>query len=310
MKKMVNRTHIEGLVYEHDLTVKVTGENSKNPGTEFITGTLSVATDNKCLNIVPVHFTYVTATTAKGGANATYNILKNIIDENIKSVMAHGQNVAGKVRIDSAIGVNDFYSDRNGDVELVSAKRNEGGFVHQISALAEDETTRNTFEADMLITGVTHKEADDEHNIDEHAIVKGAVFDFRGALLPVEFTAKNPAAIAYFEGLGASTKEPTFTKLWGVQNSTTVVRSIVQESAFGEAKVREVPNSRKEWVITGAIPEPYIWDDEETMTAAELQKAIADREIYLATIKQRYEDYKNQSKAPAAVPANAGGFNF
>ena len=36
MKKMVNNTHIEGALYQHDLTLKVTGENSKNPGTEFI----------------------------------------------------------------------------------------------------------------------------------------------------------------------------------------------------------------------------------------------------------------------------------
>ena len=34
--KMFNQTHIEGALYQHDLTLKVTGENSKNPGTEFI----------------------------------------------------------------------------------------------------------------------------------------------------------------------------------------------------------------------------------------------------------------------------------
>mgnify|MGYP007069880122 CR=1 FL=1 len=33
MKAMSNSTHIEGLVYEHSLELRVTGENSKNPGT-------------------------------------------------------------------------------------------------------------------------------------------------------------------------------------------------------------------------------------------------------------------------------------
>ena len=39
---------------------------SKNPGTPFITGTISIATDDAMTNIVPVHFTYVTATFGSG----------------------------------------------------------------------------------------------------------------------------------------------------------------------------------------------------------------------------------------------------
>ena len=30
---MKNTTHIEGLLYQHSLTLKTSGENSKNPGT-------------------------------------------------------------------------------------------------------------------------------------------------------------------------------------------------------------------------------------------------------------------------------------
>ena len=65
-KSFVNNTHIEGKLYNHDLTLKVTGENSKAPGTEFIAGNIEIATDDAGVNIVPVHFTYVTATTSKG----------------------------------------------------------------------------------------------------------------------------------------------------------------------------------------------------------------------------------------------------
>ena len=71
-KSFINTTHIEGILYEHALETKVTGENSKNPGTAFITGTISIATDDKMTNIVPVHFTYVTATTSTCKANATF----------------------------------------------------------------------------------------------------------------------------------------------------------------------------------------------------------------------------------------------
>jgi hypothetical protein len=44
MRKNVNTENIEGKVYQFKLEKKVTGENSKNPGTEFISGTLDVAT--------------------------------------------------------------------------------------------------------------------------------------------------------------------------------------------------------------------------------------------------------------------------
>lgn len=128
-KKMKNEAHVEGYVYEHKLEMKESGPNSKNPGTEFISGTLSVATDDEMLNVVQVHFTYVTAVTAKGKANNTFNVLQSIIDNKIGSVMEHGKENAGKVRIDTAIGLNEWY-DKDGN--LVSVRRNEGGFVHQV----------------------------------------------------------------------------------------------------------------------------------------------------------------------------------
>lgn len=310
MKNMINRTHLEGVIYEHDLQVRVTGENSKNPGTEFIMGTVSIATDDAMTNIVPVHFTYVTATTAKGNANATFTTLKQIIDGSLGSVMNNGAEGAAKIRIDSAIGLNEFYSDRNGQEELVSAKRNEGGFVHTTTTLAEDEKLRNTFEVDMLITNVREVEADPDKNLPAKAIIKGAIFDFRKSVLPVEFSATNPNAMNYFLGLGASAKEPVFTRVKGRQVSETIVRQITEESAFGEPSVREVTSSRKDWVITWAQGDVYAWDDESTITAAELTEAMANREVYLAGVKQRQDEYKaSKGQTPAAAPTKAA-FNF
>lgn len=311
MKAMINKTHIEGILYEHDLELKASGPNSKNPGTEFISGTVSIATDDAGVNVVPVHFTYVTATTAKGNTNATFTTLKNIIDGVIGTQMKDGKDKAGKLRIDSALGLNEFYSDRNGKEELVSAKRNEGGFVHTCDVLNEDEKTRNTFECDMLITNCRRIEADPEKNIAEKVIVKGAIFDFRKSLLPIEFTALNPNAMNYFEDLGASQSNPVFTKVWGRQVSETVVKKTVEESAFGEAAVKETKSIRRDFVITGASKEPYVWDDESTMTATELQEAIANREVYLAGIKQRQDEYKaSKGQAPANAAPAQGAFNF
>ena len=309
MRNMINRTHIEGYVYEHKLEKRVSGENSKNPGTEFIMGTLSIATDEECLNIVPVHFTYVTATTAKGNSNATYGVLKNIIDGVIGNVMDNGKENAGKVRIDSAIGLNEFYSDRNGTEELVSAKRNEGGFVHTVDVLTPEEKARNTFEVDMLITNVRTVEADEERGYAAKVVVRGCIFDFRKAVLPVEFSVTNERGMAYFEGLDASPKTPVFTKVWGRQISQTVVNTKEEESGWGEANVQTSSFTRRDWVIVGSNPEPYEWDAEETITAKELTDAMANREVYLASIKKRQDEYKASRNAPAAT-TTTGGFNF
>lgn len=313
---MINKTHIEGYVYEHDLKSKVTGENSKAPGTPFISGNLKVATDNALTNVVEVHFTYVTPTTGKGAENATYTSLKGIIDGTYGAVTVVGVEKAAKVRIDSAFGLNDFYSERNGQTELVSAKRNEGGFVHIVKDLDEDEKKRNTFETDMVITSVKRVDANEERNTPEHVVVKGAIFDFRESLLPFDFIATNPNAMNYFEGLEATSKDPVFTKVWGRQMSSVVVRTIVEESAFGEDSIREIKSNRKDLIITGAAKAPYVWDDGSSITVEEMNKAISDRATYLASVKQRQDEYNNsRNNAIASVPATPAapansGFDF
>ena len=311
MKKMVNATHIEGALYQHDLTLKKSGENSKNPGTEFISGNIEIATDDAGINIVPVHFTYVTATTAKGSANATFNVLKNIIDGVYKTVMTDGADNATMLRVDSAIGLNEFYTDRSGKEELVSVKRNEGGFVHVTPTIADDERTRNTFECDIIINNVIHVEGDEEKGTTDKVTVKGVIFNFRNDLMPVEFSVTNPKAMNYFEDLGASNSNPIFTKIKGRQISESIVRRVEEESAFGEPSIKEYKSTKKDFVITWAQAEPYVWDDESSSTARELTEALANREIDLAEMKRRNDEYKaSQGKAPANAAPAPGAFNF
>ena len=119
----------------------------------------------------------------------------------------------------------------------------------------------------------------------------------------VEFSAVNANAIKYFVGLDASNANPTFTCVWGRQVSSVIVKEIRTESAFGEDEVREVKNTRKDFVITGAAKESYIWDDEKTLTATEVADAVAARETYLATIKQRQDEYKASKNAAASAAA-------
>lgn len=316
MKRMKNEAHVEGYVYEHKLEMKKSGPNSKNPGTEFISGILSIATDDEMLNVVQVHFTYVTAVTAKGKPNNTFNVLQSIIEGKIGSAMEHGKENAGKVRIDTAIGLNEWYDKDN---KLVSIRRNEGGFVHQVQELCESKG-RATFNTDMVITNVRRVEADEEKETPEKVIVKGCVFDFRNALLPVEFSVYEPYAPAkaldYFEGLGASANTPVFTRVQGIQVSKTVVRKIEEENAFGEAIIKESRSSQRDMVINWAQPETYAWDSGDTLLASEFSEMIAAREVHLADVKKRQDEYQASrgnaaagGATKAATPAK-GEYNF
>lgn len=315
-KSMKNDVHIEGRLYQHNLALKKSGPNSKNPGTEYISGTIDVATDDNITNIITTHYTYVTAKFSSGKDNSNFGILKDIIDGKYNTVMDNGAEAATKVRIDTSVSVNDFYTDRqldeNKEPTLVSAKRNEGGFIRIITGLRADVNKRNTFETDILINGFTRKEADDEKGTPEKGIIKGAIFDFRNALMPVEYTVLNPRAIDYFEGLEPSEKNPVFTRVSGVEVSEVVKKTITTEGAFGD-EVREVESTRREFVVTWAQPEVYEFDTPETITKEELKKAVADRETYLASVKERYLEYKNNAAAATSTSAAAAAgdtFNF
>lgn len=318
MKFKQNSERIEGRIYQHDLQIKtVQNQSSQNFGKEFIAGTIEVAVDEALLNVIPVHFTYVTESTSKGQANRTYGVLKKIIDEG-KTILTDGKDGATKVRIDTALALNDFYTN---DDQLVSVKTNEGGFVTIVNELA-DENERNTFSVDMVITNVNRVEKDEEKHIEEdYVTVKGAIFNFRPDLLPMEFSVKNPQGMKYFEDLGASNSEPVYTKVWGRINCETKTTTVEEESAFGEAAVKTYERKAKDWVITGTAKVPYEFGDEEVLTAEELTKLSQNREVTLADVKKRAEEYRAQKAArnatPAATPAQTakpaakgGTFNF
>lgn len=308
--KFINEVHIKGYLYEYNLEEAVAGEKAKHPGTQYIRGDIGIATDEECLNIVKIHYGYVTEKTSKNATNKLYLLLKDMIDGKIKTVVADGKENAQKISADTAIALNEFYPS-NDQEKLVSVKRNDGGFLNLINTLEDDEKLRNQFKVDILITNARRIEADEEREIPEKVIVKGAIFNYQKELKPTEFTVVNPNAMDYFEDLNASPNEPVFTKIWGRQISETVVKKIVEESAFGDDSVREVTNTNKDYIITGAAKEPYLWDDESTLTAEELKNMMSEREIYLASLKQKAVEYSsNKGKTTTATEVTDGGFNF
>jgi len=308
-KDFKNAESISGRLYQHNLEKKVVqNKDSKNYGTEFISGTVDIATDEDGLNVIPIHYTYVTEVTSSGKKNVTFGVLESIIN-GAKTWITDGKDAALKVRANTALALNDFY---NQSGELVSARRNEGGFLNVINELPP-ENERATFAFDMVITSATRVEADGENIPEDFVRLKGAIFNFRKDLLPVEFVCRDEGGMAYFESTDASPKNPIFTEIRGNVVSNTIKREIEEESAFGSASVRTVTRTVREWQVNWARPTEYTFGEEDTITAEELNTAIQNRQVYLAEVKKRADDYK-ASKATSAAPKTtsvpAGGFDF
>lgn len=316
MRKNINTVTITGRIFEHDLAIKtVQNQSSANFGKEFINGTIHIAVDDEGLNVIPVSYTYVTATTKAGKENATYNVLKKIIDSDATWVKV-GKDDAMIIKAEPTLALNDFYG-RDGN--LVSAKRAEGGFVTEVNSMPpEDSGKLNDFTVDMVITGVRRIEADPEKNIDEdYAIVKGAAFNFRNDLLPIELTLRDPQGIDFLEGMDISSKQPFYTKVWGKINCTTIKTQQIEESAWGAPKITYTEKKSREWLLTGLKGAGYEFGEEDVLTVAELVKAQQDREVYLADVKKRADEYAAQKATTTVAPKSgfgatipAGQFNF
>ena len=303
--RFINTEKIEGYVYStgsnfNQLSERVSGENSKNPGTKYIAGDLDIAVDEAGLNVISIHYTYVTETYKSGQTNNTYTALKKIIDNPEKTWVNGGKENAFKVQCTgTALAINDFIA---ADGSKVAAVRNENGFCSIVNELGP-EAERNTFTADMLITKVTHVDADPEKNIaEDFATISGAIFGYGPVLLPVSFVVRNEMGMSYFENLEATPSNPVFTKVWGRINCMTIKTERTEESAFGEAAVQTYERKSREYVVTGTAKVPYDFGDEEVLTAADVNKMTQDRQVMLAEVEKRYNE-RQTNKA-------AGGVNF
>lgn len=302
MKKMINKSHIEGLLYESTLEERVAGENAANPGAKYISGKVSVQVAED--NVITIDV-FESEITKKKTANQKYPTLKTLMAA--PSVVNGGADNAVKVRIDSALALNDWYRP---DGELVSSIRNFNGFIHIVT---DKINPSSTFEVDMLIVSSTdemQKNADGDMEPTGSLVLNGYIFDYANKILPVRLLVENKEGVKYFRDL----ENNTFTRVWGNMITQTIKTTQVEKSAFGADKVVEYVNTRKKYVVTGVAAEPYDFGDESVLSVAEVKEALANREIYLADLKTRSEQARKKSgtttgSAPIAKE-NAAGAKF
>lgn len=315
MRNWKNSVEVNGYVYSHTLQVKKTGEHSRVPGTEFITGTVHVAIDDEMLTVIPVNFGYVTEFFNKKNSdgtqkkNDTFALLKRLIDNNeVVENVAYGAAGAMHIRIQGDIECNDFISRKTG--ELVSTQRIRGGFAH--TGYTSDEKMAR-FKTDMLITNYAEKEP--ENGDPAYGTLSGYVFNFRNDFMPVKFTVRIEGGMKYFEDQDISTAEPMLTNVWGDIVNTTVERKVEVETAFGAPSVSSTTKSFRSWDIAGASYEPYDFGAEEVMTREDVQAGLKAREEKLAGLKKNQKDpaanvFAETPKKAAVVETNSNDYDF
>jgi len=296
MKKFDNKEILEGRLYDFDLVKKtVKNQNSANYGKEFWSGTIHIATDEAGLNVIPVHYTFVVPTFASGAKDSRFAAFEKITAEE-KTWLKVGKENAEKIRLTPSGDLNDFYMVN--EERMVSAQRNEGGFINFIKELSPEGIGRNKFTYDMIINKVTVLEPAEGTDDVLRARIHGVIFNFRQGILPWDLIAYNPKAIEYFEGLGVSSANPIYTQVWGSIKNTTVKVAKEVENAWGEPMVEYSDRTRREWVIEGSKPQLYDFTDEDR---TELQKKIADRNVHLEEVKSAAIEYANTQKN--AIPS-------
>ena len=291
--KWKNAVEVQGYIFNfgnderRQLKERISGPNSTHPGTEYIQGELNVATDDEASNVVTIWFQYVPKVwPAKNGKpereNPTYAELARLIDT-AKTFESDGA-AATKVRVSGNLDVNDFYT-REG--ELASPKRIRGSFVHVLNGPISPNPA--TFDIECILSNAITKEVDGG---EDYLTLKGYTFDFRNAILPFDVNVRIPAAITYFENQDISNANPLVTNIKGNIVSAIVKQEEEVESAFGDPIVNVTTRSVRTWDVTWAAKEPMDWDDESSITKAELKKVLQEREDMLAAEKKRQDEWK------------------
>lgn len=319
MRTMSNSVTINGRLYSHKLKLStVSNPSSANFGKEFIMGSVFIAIDEEGANVIEVEYTYVTEVTGTGKINYTFSLLKEIIDDepcwDIK-----GKDNAIIVTATPSIIVKDFYDVR--EDKMVSRIVCDGGFLSKNTSLLLDEK-RNTFKVDMLLTKVTMIEPNGESVLEPYLKLKGAIFNFRKQIFPVDnFVVKNSKGFNTFLSQNISSQNPVLMTILGRIDNMVVKKEKIEGTDFDGSNIVTYTEHRiKEWRVTGTGKETLQYGMEGILTENEVIKAMQDRDLLLAGVKQKRLDYeasKNNSQPSGFGSGNGmnspiqnGAFNF
>lgn len=235
-----------------------------------------------------------------------------------------------KISVEGQIAPRDWYRDPEDEESLISSVIVDSGFgggrVKELFTLPPegaqyDKDERNDFRADVVILSATEKE--ETETDPEVVVLRCGAFTWKDEIIPFDMIVRNPAGMKYFMDLDISASNPLYTGIRGKLNFTKTKVVRVTESAFGDDAVDTYERNIKEWTLINANKVPYEYAptedeaaEEGALVAADIAKAIQNRNIHLAEERERARQNaaKNTafSAAPAApsTPVINGGFTF
>lgn len=297
--KPKNKVNLVGVLSDYDLSLKE--YNDKNTGDPYnaIVGKIVIETGEG--NEISLQ-AFERETFGNGNKNRTYSTYLNWINQ--------GSNEDGdlsmigtQVSMSTSIDLNIFPGN---DGSLVVTDQIRASFINTANSSSQPKAE---FSVEALIENDTVPEIKDDVETGRHFLTVN-LFDWQGTAFPARFVIQNSAAVEYFDDL----EKPVIVPIWGDIINVETVTTKTEESAFGEARVVELTNTRREKVITGASVDPIEIDEggaiyeyvKNGKAAFETKKAAKENEKQNNALSGETKSTATKKDKGAAK----GGFSF
>lgn len=211
-----------------------------------------------------------------GTDNGNAKGYQTIINE-YKSVAAVGREEADRVRITQGkIGVNEYYGQ---DGKLKSFPQLSTNFVNRLSA-GEEFNPRAEFEVEVFVKSVTPEMKNEEET--GRVKVQAYIPVYGGKVIPMNFTVTEEGS----EFVTDNYEVNSTVKVYGDIVNFKVTKRTEEAVAFGKPKEKITSTTVREYLITGGS-EPYDEENVNRFPNEVITKALAEREVYLAGMKEK-----------------------
>lgn len=294
-----NRCKIEGILSEINLEEKTFKKGDKD--VNAIGGSIKIRVTQNIKGTptifeIPVQM-FATEITNKGGLNPAYENISKILKE-FTSIAAAGIDLADRVRItNGTIVMNEYYGQND---KLVSFPRINASFVTKIR---KDECKEEaSFITTFMVGSLGYETDKDGVETDKYKIV-GIISQYGGKVDVVPFHCTNKGvidAVSNYWNAGDTVKAS------GKLNFTSSTETIKIEVDFGEPQEQTRTITVSELLITGGSSTPL--EGEFAMNEEEVNKALEDRKVRLAELKEKSSS--KEKKTPTSATASTKNEKF
>jgi hypothetical protein len=220
-----------------------------------------------------------------GSDNAIAKGYQTIIEEYL-SVAKHGRDLADRVRVTQGkIGVNEYYGE---DGMLKTFPQLSTNFVNRLG-VGDEFNPRAEFEVEIFVKSVVPEIKNEEET--GRVKVNSIIPIFGGKVIPFEFMVSEDGA----EFVSDNYEVGCTTRVYGDIVNFKEVKETEIPVAFGKPQKKITTKTIREYLITGGT-DPYEEDDVKVFSIESLKKAMVERETYLAELKTKKDQPKQEEK--------------